>query len=250
VSRRDSRRARVPDDGKIDIFCPQCGAQYRVPEDRLEDKLRCKDCDRTFYPKAHAGKRVRPDHTRTYVGFALGAVAIIGLFIARSSMQRSTPESKEAAASSTPVRQANDPRAEAVVKWAMRAGSGDVLAIKAYTDFATFHKQLGVFPPRPYRNLTDKERNDFDLAMIAAFAKHDSMRWFRELDCTIGKVIDSQTDANGGKVLLTCTPKSTDTNWVLGSHAEIEVMFRMENGSVKVTGFATLTKPTPNPNKR
>jgi hypothetical protein len=75
------RVAQTRSDGRIDVFCPQCGAQYRIAPEVMEGKLRCTQCERTFFPKASAGKGQRkPDHTGAYWGFGIAAVLAIAGF--------------------------------------------------------------------------------------------------------------------------------------------------------------------------
>ena len=70
---------KVGRDGKVDVGCPQCGAQYRVAADKLDSKIECADCHRVFFAKSTAGKRVAaPDYTKAYIGFGVLAVAIVG----------------------------------------------------------------------------------------------------------------------------------------------------------------------------
>ncbi|MFN9331454.1 MAG: hypothetical protein ACK6D1_02540 [Planctomycetota bacterium] len=76
ASRSSSSRApRERADGRVDVACPQCGAQYRVTKEALDEKLECGDCHRVFFPKTTAGKRVAPpDYTKTYVGVGVAVL--------------------------------------------------------------------------------------------------------------------------------------------------------------------------------
>lgn len=247
---RSAQGPRVRSDGKVDIFCPQCGAQYRVPEDLLDQKMTCKDCERTFFPKATGGKRAKPkDNTKAYVGFGVAAVAIVAIFVISRSGGGEAPRKAPVVVEDTSAKGGMDLRAEAVVKWAQRAGAGDVFGLKQYTDFGAIHKQLEVFPDKDYKNSSGKEREDFDLAIIAAFGKHESTRWFRELSFTSGNIIDATTNTTGGQVMLFGTPKPGDDNYIFNTRAEVVATFRLDGNDVKVTAFEVKHKPARNPKK-
>ena len=137
-SRKGARGApRARTDGKVDVSCPQCGCQYRIAEEKLDSKIECQDCHRVFFAKTTAGKRaVKQDHSKVYVGFGVGAVVLILIFVMMSS-GGSTPA--KPAPSNTPPKQASysvgtHPRAIEIAKWANAISSNNELVMSTHSD--------------------------------------------------------------------------------------------------------------------
>ncbi|CAN0498904.1 unnamed protein product, partial [Discosporangium mesarthrocarpum] len=163
-------RART--DGKIDVSCPQCAAQYRVTSEMLESKIECSECHRVFFPKTTAGKRVAPpDYTKAYVGFGVAAVVIVGLFIAMSGSNTPTNTNNNTVRKPVePVYSRGDhPRTHQLVAWARSISDNNQLVLSTHTDMPALAKSLGV--------ANDK------LEVIKVLQEGDQGRYLRDLRC-------------------------------------------------------------------
>lgn len=239
-ARGKSAGARARTDGKVDVSCPQCGAEFRIPSDHLSEKLECSECHRVFIPKTTVGKRGKPpDHTKVYVGFGIGAVALIGIFFAMSG-----PGEKPKKA---PVVEApkvaeyglgTHPRALQLVQWAQGIGKNDALLVPRYTDIPAAGKQLGVANP-----------NDID-AVMKELQANISTRFLRELQCESAQLASAaDMEAPTGTGVVYVTPRPDVDQYKKNTRGEIEVTFRMDADVVKVTGWKVKLPPVRDPSK-
>lgn len=241
ASRSSSSRsgARTRSDGKIDVQCPQCAAQYRLPADKLDAKIECSECHRVFFAKTTAGKRVQaPDNTKVYVGFGIAAVGIIGIFILSSGGSKTpdkpaTPPPAKVAA----VSLGDNPRTSQLVKWARAVGDNSQLILQTHSDLAAIGKELGLAA-------TDND------SVIKELQTHDATRYLRELVCDSATLV-SEADLTGsdGRARIFVSPKPGDDNYKKNTRGEIDATFRMDGEQVKVTGWKVTLPPVRNPNK-
>lgn len=248
MSRRDSahsrsssgRGARARTDGKVDVSCPQCSAQFRIPADNLSEKLECSECHRVFIPKTTVGKRVKPpDNTKVYVGFGIGAVALIGIFFAMSGGGEKPKKAPVVEAPRGPeYNLGSHPRALQLVQWAQGIDKNDALLVPRYTDLPAAGKQLGVANPNDIEMVTKELQTNI------------STRFLRELMCESAQLA-TQADmtAASGTGIVFVTPKPGDDNYLKRTRGEIEVTFRMDAEVVKVTGWKVKLPPIRDPNK-
>ncbi len=230
---------KVRSDGKVDVSCPQCGTRYRVSEENLDSKIECQECHRVFFAKTTAGKRARTqDNSKVYIGFGIGAAALIGIFVLMSQ-GGDTPPAKPRTVETPKVVHTlgNNPRTDQLVKWGQAIGSGNQLVIQRNSDMAALGRMVGI------------ESGDAT-AVIAALATHDSTRYLRELECASGTLADEASmTANAGKGVLFVTPKPGTDDYLTNTRGEFEVEFRMEGDQVRVTGWTLKMKPARNPKK-
>lgn len=224
--------AKARADGKVDVSCPQCGVQYRLAADALEEKIECGDCHRVFLPKTTVGKRVKPpDYTKVYVGFGIGIVALIGIFILAS---REPDKPKPPPAPVAPVHtvgRGDHPRTAMLVKWAQAFGGNGELILATHSDAAAIGKELGL-------KATDTE------GILKEMVAHDSAEHLRAMVCDSGTLLtEEDMKAPTGKAKVYLTPKGDDPNYKKNTRCEIEVSFRMEGQQVLVTGFKTTLPP-------
>lgn len=214
--------------------CPQCAAQYRIAADKLDTKIECGDCHRVFFAKTTAGKRVTaPDNTKVYVGFGIGAVALIGIFVMMSGGgSKPAPKAPEPVAKAPAWSPGDHPRTHALVKWARAVGEDNRLVLQTHADLAALGKELGVNPP------SDNE------AVLKALQTHESTQFLRELQCESATLAgEADMTAATGKGILYVTPKPGDDTYETKYRGELEVAFRMEGEQVKVTGIAVKLPP-------
>lgn len=232
-ARGKSGGARARTDGKVDVSCPQCGVQYRVNADQLDSKIECAECHRVFFAKTTAGKRAQaPDNTKVYIGFGLGAVALVGIFIAMSSGGEPPKKPPPPVVVKAPAFGRGDhPRTQQIVKWARSIGDGNELVLQTHSDLAAIGKELGLAA-------TD------DAAVMKELKTHAATTYLREMVCDSGSLVtEADMAAPAGKAKVFVTPKPDDPNYKKNTRGEIEVSFRMEGEQVKVTGFKTALPP-------
>lgn len=239
-SRKGARGApRARTDGKVDVSCPQCGCQYRIAEEKLDSKIECQDCHRVFFAKTTAGKRaVKQDHSKVYVGFGVGAVVLILIFVMMSS-SGTTPA--KPAPSNTPPKQASysvgtHPRAIEIAKWANAISSNNELVMSTHSDLEAVAKKLEIASSEP-------------AAVCEALRTSEQTRFFRELTSDAALASEADMTAASGKALVYVTPKTGDDTYLRNTRGEFAVTFRMDGNDVKVTGWELTMKPNRDPKK-
>ncbi|MEY4675065.1 MAG: zinc-ribbon domain [Planctomycetota bacterium] len=242
-----SASPRVRSDGKVDCFCPQCGAQYRVDADALEDaKIQCSQCTRTFFAKATAGKKARkPDHSKVYLGFGAATVVIILSFLligggdGKRGAKQTAPQ---------PVKQEVDllahPRAKQLENWQKSLAAGDTFGLRNATDLGAMQKLLAVSPEKDYPNSSGAEREALETAILAAMTSSEQSRFLRELELfSVSLVDEASATADRGAVRLSMAPRRGDAGYDANSNAVIVVQFRVVNRQPMVTGWEVVTQP-------
>lgn len=229
---------RVRSDGKVDVFCPQCGAQYRVAQENLDAKITCRDCTRVFFAKTTAGKRVRTkDYTSTYVGMGIGAVVIVGSLFALSKMggydklDRPTVKVPERTAADIE----REVRQDAAKKWGQRVAAGQLYGIREMTDLDAFGKALGVEP--------QGDRDTFEKAVLEAMKTNPDTRLLFELETSAAVVDEASATGPTGKATLWLTTKPGDTLYDRKTRGEMVIDFRMDGSTMKVHGYQVTMKP-------
>jgi ribosomal protein S27AE len=231
----DAHGPRVGRDGKVEISCPQCGAGYRVAPEKLDSKIECGDCHRVFFAKTTAGKRAKPpSYTKVYVGFGIGAIALVGLFMMMSKGNDGpkTPSVVAAAPKAPAHSRGNHPRTAQLVKWGQAVGSGNQLVLNTHSDMAALAKAVG---------LADGKDGE---AVLKALQTHEMTRFLRELDCDSGELAtDADMTADNGTGTLYVTPKSGDATYAKNANGRLAVTFKMDGEQVKVTGLSVALPP-------
>lgn len=230
-------------DGKVDIACPQCGAQYRIAADKLDSKIECAECHRVFIAKTTAGKRVAaPDHTKVYVGFGIGAVALIGIFALMGGGGEEKKKPPPAPAAKAPAYGRGDhPRTAMLVQWARAIADDNRLVMQTHSDLPALAALFGLPPGSPAETV------------LQAMREHEATRFLRELDCSSGELLgEADMTAQSGKALLFVTARRDpdgEYTWLPKFNGVLEVSFRMDGDQVKVRDLAVKTPPVRNPQK-
>lgn len=236
---RSASAGRTRTDGKVEVACPQCATQYRLPADAVDEKMECVECHRVFFPKTTLGKRVKPqDNTKTYVLMGVGALMVIVLFaIMANSNDVPAEKPKVAEPRREVLTPGNHPRAAQIIKWAQAMGSDNRLVIQTHNDLGALAAKLGV--PAGDEN-----------ALFAAIGSHDSTRFLRELDADSGTLDgEASMTAGSGKAIVYVTPKPGTDDWKKNTRGELMVSFTMAGDQIKVTGWETKMAPVRNPAK-
>lgn len=237
---------RVRSDGRIDCFCPECGAQYRVAAESLEEaKIQCTECKRTFFAKATAGKKARkPDHSKVYLGFGIATVVIIASFllIGGGSGKSSKPAAPQ------PVKQEVDllahPRAKQLENWQKSLAAGDTFGLRNATDLAAMQKLLGVQVEKDYPNSSGAERDALEAAILAAMTTSEQSKFLRELELFSASLVDeASATADRGAVRLSMAPRRGDAAYDANTNAVVVVQFRISNRQPMVTGWEVVSQP-------
>lgn len=244
---RSGPRART--DGKIDVFCPQCSAQFRIAADALDQKIQCTECHRTFFAKTAVGKPKRQqDYTKVYVGFGVLAVFMV-VTLALINSGGSTPvRNTEPVAEKKTIDRNTHPRAQRLKEWAIRVKNGDKFGIIDGTDMAAMQAQFGL-PAADYANATGQAREAIDDAILNAFKTHEAARYLRDLDissASLESIADADASAGAAILYLSAPPDSKQYRW--NRQCQIKVRFRAEGSAnaTKVTGWEVLVKPIEN----
>lgn len=233
-----ARGARPSRDGKLDIFCPQCGAHYRIAEEALEAKLQCADCKRAFFPKSVVGKKPKAqDHTKVYVGFGAAVVLIVGSLALMSRGGDKPVVRREVATDNKAAQLEIDRKArqDQAMRWARAVSSAELMTLRNYSDMAELAKSLAVDA-----TLVGDAR---DQAIVAALAKNDATRLFSEMECTGADVPEDAVKAGSGSVTFFFTNKPGDKVYDGKAGAQVTSQWRLDGSQMRLGSFALTMKP-------
>ncbi len=259
-------RLEPADDGPKVISCPQCGKQYRVPPAAMSRKLTCKNCTRTFIPKAatrsHGRNAARRNNTSTYV--ALGAVAVgaivIGIIIANLG-----PVELETAPQAAPTAKSVDigwsnPRVQKVVAWANAVHDKDTFLLSRSTDTAAIQAFLAVELDRPILNQPLEQRAEVEKIVLGELINGEKSQILRDFSAQDAQLDEeAMATSPAGTVLLRMPPREGTVyaelaqrpglGYTRGMEAQVRVSFRWRDPDVLVTGWETVRQP-PKPRER
>jgi DNA-directed RNA polymerase subunit RPC12/RpoP len=232
----------------VDISCPQCAAAYRVTSDLLDEKIECTECHRVFFAKSTVGKRVTaPDHTKTYIGFGVAAVAIIALFVLSNSGPKAV---KKAAAPKkvevAPYGRSDHPRALGLQKWSKSLASNNQLVLATHTDMEAIAELLGVVPKSNSKSESSSASSNNGVnptEVMAALISHKSTELLRTMDCTTMLETDADMTAASGNGFIYVTPKTGDDRFKRNTRGTFTVTFKADGNNIKVSSFAIKQKP-------
>tara|TARA_R110002096_G_scaffold17148_5_gene59184 strand:- start:628 stop:1779 length:1152 start_codon:yes stop_codon:yes gene_type:complete len=204
----------------------------------LDEKIECTECHRVFFAKSTVGKRVAaPDHTKTYIGFGVAAVAIIGIFALSGGKEPAKKKQEVAKVEVAPHGRGDHPRAVALAQWAQSIGNNNQLVLTRYTDLTKIAEQL---------NLESSDAS----AVMTGLQKDPSTDLLRTMDCS-STMLDSEADmtAESGSGVIYVTPKSGDDRLKRNTRGIFAVTFDADGDNVKVTSFKMTQKPVFLPGK-
>ena len=236
---RSGSTARARKDDKVDIYCPQCAAHYRIPEESVDSKVTCRECTRTFFAKTTVGQRTRPpDNSKTYIGLGVTALVIIAGLVAISwpdpEPRRSKPLIRGTNALSELDLKQEKRRGQAI-QWAGFMGDSDMIGIRSMTDVKALAGQLGVQP--------DLTGDAFDSAFLEHAKRDDCTRLLFEMKCTGAEVSRQATENDGGPATLYMIAKPGDPTYDKVAGARIEIQWRLAEGGQMIVNGYQLTVP-------
>lgn len=219
-------------DGRVDAPCPQCGTRYRVTKEALEQKIECQECHRVFFPKTTAGKRAQgQDYTKAYVGFGIGAVVLIGLFMMFSSSDKpAAPPPPKQTVEVPRFSLSKNPRVDQLVAWANAVAAKNLILVQSHLDVGRAKDALKL-----------DAATDTD-GVIRALLDDPTTRYLRDLKCEGGTLPDEAAmtaSSATGTVSLLPAPDNKDYEY---DRAEIELAFHMDGDQVKIEGWK-VTRP-------
>ncbi|MEC7584719.1 MAG: hypothetical protein VYE77_10400 [Planctomycetota bacterium] len=236
---RSGSTARARTDGKIDIYCPQCAAHYRIPETSVDSKVQCTQCKRTFFAKTTAGKRTKaPDNTKVYIGFGVGVLVFIIGLVALSGgndTPRREPEPQVTKTGPSPLELEQRQREEQIKRWVNYVATSDLIGIGRMSDMPALAAVLGV--------PDDLEGPAFDNEFLKRATNDDCMRLLFEMDCTAAEAQIAEVGADSGSGTLYLAAKPGDTVYDKRAGAQLAIQWRMVNGTLQVTSCAIKVPP-------
>ncbi|MFT4514882.1 MAG: hypothetical protein ACI89X_000051 [Planctomycetota bacterium] len=204
----------------------------------LDEKIECTECHRVFFVKSTVGKRVTaPDHTKTYIGFGIAVVAIIGLFIMASGDKEPVKKKVYPKIEVAPYGRSDHPRALGLAAWAQSIGKDNQLVMTRHTDLTGMAAHL---------NLESADA----ATVMAALQKDKSTLLLRTMECG-STMLESDADmtAASGTGLIYVTPRSGDDTFKKNTAGIFTVAFTADGDTVKVSSFTLKQKPVYMPGK-
>lgn len=234
ATRSRSGAGRQRSDGKVDIYCPQCAAHYRIAADALDSKVTCTECTRTFFAKTTVGKRARKtDNTRVYLGFGLGALVIVVTMIAINAGggSEASPRRFEPVKSGPSEAEiAQERRRDQLMRWAGVVAREDIFGIRNQSDMPALAQALGM--------TTDPSAPGFDSEFLAALKQHDAGRLLFEMEISAADVSPEAVAAGGGLATLFLRTKPGDEVYDAKAGGRLDVQWRATGDELRVTGLS------------
>jgi hypothetical protein len=234
---------RVAADGKVDIFCPNCAQRYRIAEDALDNKVQCSVCTNVFLPRNTVGKLARgKDHTTVYASLGFFAVVVIAGLVLIMNRGREAPvapaePANAAAAKASAVETERIRRRDQLIKWAQKVAAGELYMIREYSDTDGLCAALGVDKRLP--------KDQLDAQLLRALKSNMVTGKLYEFDCNSADLGLEAAKNDFGTATLFLAPKPTDDRYDRSSSGKMEVDFKMDAGTVKVTAFRMTAMPQP-----
>ena len=243
-SRTGARATTTPKparDGKVNIFCPQCGAEYRIPHNAVDQRVQCRHCHRLFSPRATFGARRRPQvGAATFIWSGVGIIALIGLGVLIKSIGTRQPAARPVATPRAVDIGWSNPRIAAIRRWINAVAAGESFGIETGADLAELQEFLAIPSERRFRSAFPEERKELTAKILDALATTEQTLVFREFEMTSGQLGDqSMAESSTGKAILYFEPRDPR---VRGT-ATVSIDFRMDGRTPLVTRWEVLSAP-------
>lgn len=204
----------------------------------LDEKIECAACHRVFFAKTTAGRRVqKPDHTKAYVGFGIGAVAIILLLVlSGGETPKPATKPKNTAPKEAQFGRGDHPRALDLGAWANAMASNNQLVLSRHTDLRAMSTQLGL-------------ASSDSATVIDALMTDDSTKLFRTMRARGELDTEQDMTTQTGSATIYVSPQLGDTTFKRNTNGKFSVTFQVENETAKVTSFKLIQTPIYAPGK-
>lgn len=244
---RPSRPPRPSRDGRVDVYCPKCSAQFRVQAEALDSKIRCSQCQHVFAAGRHTkkAKRSSAGEWKGLIGAGLGLVVVAVLYLAVQKMAGGGQPAAGPGPAVQPREEvidlgSNHPRVVGIGEWLDAVTRGNRLQIEQRTDFEALQKHLGIQVATPILQQLPARQEELRKEMIDALLTREDTALFREFEYAGGQLPDRKYhDAATGKADIRLNPKDTAA-WASG--AEVEFGFRYQKPFVLVTDWRVIRK--------
>lgn len=232
-------------DGKSTYPCPNCGTQYRIPQEKLDDSLKCANCGRVFVPTASSQRGLaRKSSATPFVvggGVLVGAI-VIGIMIANSGGSTPAPVKPVAAAPETGM---NNPRVRDVAEWVEALQKDNEFKIKQTSDWPELARFLGVGKDTPPADLST--------AVLGELRSGPRSAFLRVAELTSASIKPDQAAAPSGWVEVhVIVRKPEEKKKYQRDTGEYRVSFRAADGRFVIIGWEAMyeppLKPPPDPN--
>ncbi|MBI5852486.1 MAG: zinc-ribbon domain-containing protein [Planctomycetes bacterium] len=229
------RRAR---DGKSTYPCPNCGTQYRIPQEKLDDSIKCANCGRVFVPTASSQRGLAKKSSATpFVvggGVLVGAI-VIGIMIANSGGAPVAPVKPIAVAPETGM---NNPRVRDVAEWVEALQKANDFKLKQTSDWAELARFLAVGKDTPPADLS--------AAVITELLGGTRSAFLRVAELTSASIKPDQAAAASGWVEVhVILRKPDEKKKYQRDTGEYRVSFRSAEGRFVVVGWEAMYEPPP-----
>jgi hypothetical protein len=231
---------RVGRDGKVQISCPACAAQYRIMPEHMDTKVKCTQCHRVFFPGAAAGgKRTVHKNPATPIiafGAAIIIIVLIGVLIANAG---DTPKPKVVEPPKFVDLGNSTPQVKAVKRWAKGIFDQQRFEVESFTAYTPVQQLLGIETKNNYSQSFGDAQKELGKKIIDALMTGQQAEIFQYCEARSGKIMDAEyLKATEGKVLLSLTePKSQHEGIV-----EVDYV-QTDDGAFKVSGWKVVHAP-------
>lgn len=227
------------------MFCPQCGAHYRVPEQDLDLRIACGDCHRSFLARTAYGKRRKPNsNAKAFTLFGV-AVVVLGLsfFVLSNQLGKRAEADKPAPEKAAKVDLYRNLRVDTVRNWVAALASGDSLNARFGADMAALQKRYSILPQYSYEHSSGDALQQLDKAILELLKSGEPTRYLRELKFDTAQLADERSaSADRGSVRVMLSTPLGDVRFKPGT-AEVRIDFRMDKSRLLVTGWEVVVPP-------
>ena len=146
-------QTRAGRDGKVQIACPNCHAEYRILPQNMDSKVKCSQCQRVFFPSAAMGGKRTAKATgnpTTIIGLGVAAVAIVVVGIAVAYSGDEPPKPPAALPKAIPLGNST-PQVKAAMRWANGIFKNQRYDVENHTAFEPVQDKLQIDPKQKYK---------------------------------------------------------------------------------------------------
>lgn len=238
------KRPSIDRDGKASVSCPNCGQRYKILEAALEDKVKCTQCHRLFYPLAAANaRRPKQDPTKAVVTVAavvIGLVVVGAVISNLSGPQQNQNSNQEQSAGKKEIAvDGSTAEVQSAMTWAKALSTENRLDLVGYSDMEAMQKKLDIDKKTRWAETFGPSRKELEDKIVDAMFKGEAAFVFRAFDPSFGRIADPKmVAAKKGRINMSLTPKDPAVN---SDSANVTIEYEWDPGDkrFKVTDWAT-----------